>query len=225
MTAPISPTRINDLLEELQQLETKPANAASLIAPIPVIAKKVVVPALDAPESAPAPQEEAKRSLPAAKRPLLLAAITGILCFAAGILSSDFFTIQDVDNEEVVTNMIDLSSYDSRVAAFDTHFKHLATERQTALLQAINEGRPDLDKAALDSHNLTSHALLQDWAALDAPELRQEFVDLATMEGLRHFLPAQVTSDEKLRPLYYFSDSDLHINLTDLHQNILHDLS
>lgn len=225
MTAPVSPTRIDDLLGELQQLETKHEGAASLIAPIPVIAKKVVVPAPEVKESAPVLQEETKPSLPTSKRPLLFTAVTGVLCFAAGIFSSDFFTVQDIDNTEVKTSVVDLSSYDPRMSAFDTHFKHLATERQTSLLQAINEDRLDLDKAALDSHNLTSHALLQDWISLGAPELRQEFIDLATIEGLRNFLPAQVTSDEKLRPLYYFSDSDLHINLTDLHQNILHDLS
>lgn len=232
MTTPLSPSKIDDLLSELQLLETKQTTPMAAPSPVPlsfipvpppklteVAVKKEVVQE----QAAPAPSNEA----PAKKiNTFAITAVASLLFFALGLFSADFFITgtEEISSNEVIKTTTILSGYDPAIAALQPYFSQLAKEREAFLIKAIDEGHGDLNKKVMDIRNLTSLSLLNAWQTISNEDLRREFIDLAEKEGLGSFLPAQVTSEEKLRPLYYFSDSWLHLNLNNLHQNILNDI-
>lgn len=204
MTAPLSSAHIDDLLSELQFLETKTEG-------VPAPVKKELPP----PPVAAAPKIIVKKSSPFAP-----AAICSLLFFVVGIFAADFFVSEaPTEASEVV-----LSSFDPSIAALQGPLQQLATTRRATLLSAIDQGAVDLNKIAKDNQRLTSLALLKEWHALKQPELKDQFIELSAQEGLKAFLPAQITRTEKLKPLYYYSDSALHLNLNQFHQKILHDI-
>lgn len=230
MTTPLSPHKIDDLLSELQNLETRQSSPGP-VSFIPVPPPKIV----EAPSQAPLSPVKEGLKMPEAyavkkessKGPntFAVAAICSLLFFTLGLFSADFFITgtEETASEPAKINF-DLSDYHPEIAALYPQLQKIRADQRETLLKAIDEGQGDLNKKALDSKHMTSLALLHVWHDLKKPELRNEFQELAVKEGLGAFLPAQVTQEEKLRPLYYLSDSPLHINLSKLHQNILHDI-
>lgn len=232
MTTPLSPSKIDDLLSELQLLETK--QTATMAPPSPAPLSFIPVPPPKLTEVAVKKEVVQDQAVPAASNrapaqkinTFAITAVASLIFFALGLFSADFFitgTEEAPVNEFVQTTTI-LSGYDPVIAALQPHFSELVKEREAFLIKAIDEGHGDLNKKVRDIRNLTSLSLLSAWQTLGKEDLRREFIDLAEKEGLGSFLPAQVISEEKLRPLYYFSDSWLHLNLNNLHQNILNDI-
>ncbi len=222
MTPPLPSSRIDDLLSELQLLEEHPVSPES-ISFIPVAPPRLMQAHIQKEV-----EEEASHTLAPetkqSKNPFLIPAVCSLLFFALGLFSSDFFITERFDNSEAI-NQINLSSYHPLIASLHSKFENLFTERTALLLRAIAENSPNLNQLSQENHHRLSLELLNAWNSIDNSSLRSQFIDLAGKEGLAPFLPAQVISEESLRPLYYYSDSKLDLNLSQLHANIINEFS
>ncbi len=226
MTTPLPSSRIDDLLSELQLLEERPLSSDS-ISFIPVAPPRLMESQMEAKiqkeevKETPAPLISEKKS---ANNTFSIAAVCSLLFFALGLFSADFFITEGSDSSTSPTQ-IDLSGYHPLIASLHGQFENLFKERNSFLLSAIAESSTNLNQLSQENGHRLSLALLNAWDSLEDSSLRAQFVELASKEGLSSFLPAQVTSEEKLRPLYYYSDSKLDLNLSQLHTNILNDFS